>query len=171
MSGKVCAICRPPAAKLHLPRFTMDWAFPMNGRSEGDYSKEWRTRYFLGVAHTIFFGSGAHDICWSGAHDILWSGAHDIFWSGAHDIFWSGAHDIFGVVHALFCGVAHTILFGVAHTKKWSGAHDMFWSGAHDILWSGAPLTTAQRVTHNVAKTTDHLRNAQRATGELLRNP
>ena len=42
------------------------WAFPFNGRSEGDYprrlfegdySKEWRTRYF-----------------WSGAHDIFWSG-------------------------------------------------------------------------------------------------
>ena len=24
---------------------------------------EWRTQYFVGVAHTIFFGSGAHDIC------------------------------------------------------------------------------------------------------------
>ena len=35
MSGKVGAIVRPPAEKLHLPRFTMDWAFPMNGRPDG----------------------------------------------------------------------------------------------------------------------------------------
>ena len=35
MSGKVGAIFRPPAEKLHLPRFTMDWAFPMNGRPDG----------------------------------------------------------------------------------------------------------------------------------------
>ena len=62
----------------------MDWAFPMNGRSEGDYSKEtirrsgahdilleWRTRYFgsgahniLRVAHTIFCVCGAQYICW-----------------------------------------------------------------------------------------------------------
>ena len=35
MSGKVGAFFRPPAEKLHLPRFTMDWAFPMNGRPDG----------------------------------------------------------------------------------------------------------------------------------------
>ena len=35
MSGKVGAIFRPPAEKLHLPRLTMDWAFPMNGRPDG----------------------------------------------------------------------------------------------------------------------------------------
>ena len=35
MSGKVCAIFHPPAKKLHLPRLTMDWAFPMNGRPDG----------------------------------------------------------------------------------------------------------------------------------------
>ena len=35
MSGKVGANFRPPAEKLHLPRFTMDWAFPMNGRPDG----------------------------------------------------------------------------------------------------------------------------------------
>ena len=35
MSGKVGAISRPPAEKLHRPRFTMDWAFPMNGRPDG----------------------------------------------------------------------------------------------------------------------------------------
>ena len=33
--GKVGAIFRPPAEKLHLPRLTMDWAFPMNGRPDG----------------------------------------------------------------------------------------------------------------------------------------
>ena len=42
------------------------WAFPFNGRSEGDYSKETIRRSgahdIFGVAHTIFFGSGAHDI-------------------------------------------------------------------------------------------------------------
>ena len=73
MSGKVGAICRPPASggKLHLPHFTMDWAFPFNGRSEGDYSEEtirgdyskaWRTRYFW---------SGAHDMCGVAAHTIF----------------------------------------------------------------------------------------------------
>ena len=35
MSGKVGAISRPPAEMLHLPRLTMDWAFPMNGRPDG----------------------------------------------------------------------------------------------------------------------------------------
>ena len=33
MSGKVGAFFRPPAEQLHLPRFTMDWAFRFNGRS------------------------------------------------------------------------------------------------------------------------------------------
>ena len=71
----------------------------------------------------------------------------------------------------LFEGVGHTIFFEWRTRYVWNGAHDIFRSGAHDILWSGVPLATAQRVTHNVAKTIDHLRNAQRATGELLRTP
>ena len=35
MSEKVGAIFCPPAEKLHLPRLTMDWAFPINGRPDG----------------------------------------------------------------------------------------------------------------------------------------
>ena len=35
MSGQIGAIFRPPAEKLHLPRLTMDWAFPMNERPDG----------------------------------------------------------------------------------------------------------------------------------------
>ena len=61
-----------------------EWAFPMNGRPDGlGVPDEWafRRRLFEGVAHTIFFGSGANDICWSGALDIFWSGAHDICWA------------------------------------------------------------------------------------------
>ena len=35
----------------------------MFGIGAHDIFWEWRTRYFLGVAHTVFFGSGAHEIC------------------------------------------------------------------------------------------------------------
>ena len=35
MSGKVGAIFRPLAGKLHLSSFTRDWAFPINGRPDG----------------------------------------------------------------------------------------------------------------------------------------
>ena len=60
------------------------WAFPFNGRSEGDYSKEWRTRYF-----------------WSGVHDKF-GVAHTINleWRTRH--FGSGAHDNFGVARTIF---------------------------------------------------------------------
>ena len=45
MSVKVGAISRPPAEMLHLPRLTMDWAFPMNGRPDGlGIHDEWAFR-------------------------------------------------------------------------------------------------------------------------------
>ena len=34
------------------------------GSGAHDTFWEWRTRYFLGVAHTMFSGSGAHDTFW-----------------------------------------------------------------------------------------------------------
>ena len=44
MSWKVGANFRPPAEKLHLPRLTMDWAVPMNGRSDKSGIDEWKGR-------------------------------------------------------------------------------------------------------------------------------
>ena len=64
----------------------------------------------------------------------------------------SGAHDIFGVAHTIWFGAAHTIFCGVAHPILFGVTHTIF-------------LVLAQRVPHNVAKTTDHLRNAQRMLG------
>ena len=80
----------PPAGgKVAPPAFTMDWAFPMNGCPdglgvpdewafrrrlfEGNYSKEWRTRYFSGVAHTIIVLVAHTMFCGSGAHDTFWA--------------------------------------------------------------------------------------------------
>jgi len=62
--------------------------FDINGRSRlVDVPKEiirrrllegvWRTRYLLGVAHTIFVGSGAHDIFWEWRTRYFLSGAQD----------------------------------------------------------------------------------------------
>ena len=62
----------------------MDWEFPKRlfeetirrRLFEGDYSKE----TIFGVAHTIFVGSGAHDICWEWRTRYLLVGvAHTIF--------------------------------------------------------------------------------------------
>ena len=53
---------------------------PFNGRSERDYSKETIRRSgahdISGVAHTIFVGSGAHDICWEWRTRYLLGVAH-----------------------------------------------------------------------------------------------
>ena len=61
-----------------------------------DYFGEWRTRFFVGVAHTIFFGSGAHDICWEWRTRYFWAswgpmGTHDSSWGpmGPHGPPWS----------------------------------------------------------------------------------
>ena len=87
---------------------------------------EWRTRYLLGVAHTIFFGCGAHDAFLAVAHTVfLGCGAHGLFWvwrtrfvlGVAHMVFVGcGAHDTFWAWRTLyFLGVAHTIFLEMAH--------------------------------------------------------
>jgi len=44
---------------------------------------------FVGVAHAIFFGCGAHDILWEWRARYLLGVAHTIFVGcGAHDVFW-----------------------------------------------------------------------------------
>ena len=58
---------------------------------------EWRTRYFLGVAHTVLFGCGAHGIRW------VWRTRY--FLGVAHTVFsceWRTRY---------FLGAAHTIFF------------------------------------------------------------
>ena len=61
-------------------------------------------RIFLGVAHTIFVGSGAHDICWELRTRYFLGVAHTIlFGSGAHDMFWVWrTRYLLGVAHTIF---------------------------------------------------------------------
>ena len=66
----------------------------------------------LGVAHTIFFGSGAHDILWVWRTRYFLGVAHAVFVGcGAHDIFWEWRT-------RYLLGVAHTIFFFGAHGAR-----------------------------------------------------
>ena len=64
MSGKVGAIFRPSAEKLHFPRLTMDWALPMNGRPDG-----------LGVTDEWAFPSYGRSDEWKGRCNLPPAGA------------------------------------------------------------------------------------------------
>ena len=82
-----------------------DWSSNIFWEWRTRFLRQWLTRLSLGVAHTIFFGSGAHDIFWVWRTQYLLGVAHTIFFgSGAHDILW-----VWRTRYLL--GVAHTIFF------------------------------------------------------------
>ncbi len=49
-----------------------DWSSNSFGSGAHDIFWEWRTRYFVGMAHTLFFGCGAHDILWVWRTRYFW---------------------------------------------------------------------------------------------------
>ena len=82
---------------------------------------EWRTRYFLGVAHTVFFLEWRTRYLFGMAHTkFVGCGAHVILLGVAHTVFVGcGAHGVFWVWRTRYLlGVAHSVSFGCgAHGK------------------------------------------------------